>query len=70
VNACYHAVQNLLSSNLLPKYINIKIQKTAVLPVVFYGCETWSFYPEGRTHTEDAHEDSAQESNRMLMKTA
>src|SRR5215469_12814026 len=32
-NACYHLVQNLLSSRLLPK-----IYTTIILPVVFYGC--------------------------------
>ena len=41
-NACYHSVQNLLSSRLLPKSLNIKIYRTIILPVVFYGCETWS----------------------------
>jgi hypothetical protein len=42
-NACYHSVQNLLSSSLLSKNINIKIYRTITLPVVFYGCATWSF---------------------------
>jgi len=41
-NALYHSVQNLTSSILLPKYINIKIHRTSILPVVLYGCETWS----------------------------
>jgi hypothetical protein len=41
-NACYLSVQNLLSFSLLPKNINIKVQRTTALPVVFYGCETWS----------------------------
>jgi len=35
-------VQNLLSSSLLSKNIKIKIYKTIILPVVLYGCETWS----------------------------
>ena len=39
-NACYHSVQNLLSSNLLSK--NLKIYRTIILLVVLYGCETWS----------------------------
>jgi hypothetical protein len=69
VNACHHAVQNLLSSHQLSKYIKIKIYKTTVLPVVLYGCETWSFTLREK-HTENAHQDSAQESNRMLEKTA
>ena len=41
-NACYYVVQNLLSSNLLSKDINTKIYRTLILPVVLYGCETWS----------------------------
>ena len=41
-NACYHLVQNLLSSRLLSKNLKIKIHRTIILPVVLYGCETWS----------------------------
>jgi len=41
-NACYHSVQNLLSSSLLSKNLKIKINRTIILPVVLYGCETWS----------------------------
>ena len=41
-NACYYSVQNLLSSRLLSKNLKIKIYRTIVLPVVLYGCETWS----------------------------
>ena len=41
-NACYHSVQNLLSSRLLSKNLKIKIYRTIILPVVSYGCETWS----------------------------
>jgi hypothetical protein len=36
-NACYHSVQNILSSTLLSKNIKIRI-----LPVDLYGCEIWS----------------------------
>ena len=36
------SVQTLLSSRLLPKNLKIKIYKTIILPVVLYGCETWS----------------------------
>jgi hypothetical protein len=39
-NACYHAVQNLLSSRLLSRNAKIKIYKTIILSVVLYGCET------------------------------
>jgi hypothetical protein len=41
-NACYYSVQNLLSSRLISKNLKIKICKTVILPVVLYGCETWS----------------------------
>ena len=39
-NACYHSVQNLLSSSLLSKNLKINIYRTIILPVVLYGCET------------------------------
>jgi len=35
-------VQNRLSSSLLSKNLKIKIYITIILPVVLYGCETWS----------------------------
>ena len=41
-NACYHAVQNLLSSSLLSKNLKIKIYRTIIFPIALYGCETWS----------------------------
>jgi hypothetical protein len=41
-SACYHSIQNLLSSQLLSKKVKIRIFKTIILPVVLYGCETWS----------------------------
>ena len=41
-NACYYSVQNLLSSSLLSKKLKIKMYRTIILPVVLYGCETWS----------------------------
>jgi hypothetical protein len=41
-NACYHSVQNLLSSRLLSKNVKVRIYKIIILPVVLYGCETWS----------------------------
>jgi len=40
-SACYHSVQNLLSSWLLSKNLKIRIYRTIILPVVLYGCETW-----------------------------
>jgi hypothetical protein len=41
-NACYYSVQNLLSTCPISKTLKIKIHKTVILPVVLYGCETWS----------------------------
>jgi hypothetical protein len=35
-------VQNLLSSSLLSKNVKSKICRTIILPVVLYGCESWS----------------------------
>ena len=42
-NAWYYSVQNLLSSSLLSKNLNMKLYRTIILPVFLYGCETWSF---------------------------
>jgi hypothetical protein len=41
-NACYHSVQNLMSSYLLSKKMKIRICKTIILPVVLNGYEAWS----------------------------
>jgi hypothetical protein len=41
-NVCYHSVQILLSSRLLSENVNVRIYTTIILPVVLYGCETWS----------------------------
>jgi len=35
-------VQNLLSSSLFSENLKIKTHRIITLPVVFYGCETWS----------------------------
>ena len=37
-NACYHSVQKLL----LSKDLKIKVYRSIILPLVLYGCETWS----------------------------
>jgi len=39
-----HLMQDnkLLSSSLLSQNLKIKIYRTIILPVVLYGCETWS----------------------------
>ena len=51
-DACYHSVQNLLSSRLLSKNLEIKIYRTIVLTVVLYGCETWSLTLREEKKTE------------------
>jgi hypothetical protein len=38
-NACYHSVQNLLSSRLLPKNVKTRKKKTVLLSVVLYECK-------------------------------
>jgi len=40
-NACYHSVQNLLSSSLVSENRNIKIYRIIILPGVLYGCKSW-----------------------------
>ena len=35
-------MQNLLSSSFVLIYVKIKIYRTIIVPVVLYGCETWS----------------------------
>ena len=35
-------VQNLLSSRLLSKNLKNNVYRTIILPVILYGCETWS----------------------------
>jgi len=45
-NACYLSVLNVSSSSFLSTniyiYIYIKTYRNIILPVVLYGCETWS----------------------------
>jgi hypothetical protein len=41
-NACYRSVHSLLSSRLLSRNVKVKTYETIILPVVLYGCETWS----------------------------
>ena len=42
-NACYHSVQNLLSSRLLSNKFKIKIHRNTTLPVVLYVSQALSF---------------------------
>jgi hypothetical protein len=41
-NACCQSVQNILSSSLPFRYLDSKIYRTVILPVVLYRHETWS----------------------------
>ncbi|KAJ4425988.1 hypothetical protein ANN_27614 [Periplaneta americana] len=41
-NACYYSVEKLLSSSLLSKNLKVRIYKTVILPVLLYGCDTWT----------------------------
>jgi len=41
-NACYHSVHSLLFSRLQSKNLKMKISRTIILPVVLFGCGTWS----------------------------
>jgi hypothetical protein len=59
--ACYHSVENLVSSSLLSKSIKIKIYRILILLVVLYGCETWSL-PLGKERRLRVYE------NRLLRK--
>jgi hypothetical protein len=36
------ADENLLASHLLLNNVKVRLYKTIILPVVLYGCETWS----------------------------
>jgi hypothetical protein len=47
-NACYNSVQGVLSSRLLSRNVRVKIYKTIILAIVFYGCETWVSHIKGR----------------------
>jgi hypothetical protein len=47
-SACYHSVQNHLSSHLLSKNLKHRIYKSVILSVVLYGCETLTLREEHR----------------------
>jgi hypothetical protein len=55
-NACYHSVQNLLSSQLQSKNLKIRIYNTLIFPVLLYGCETWYLTLNGE-HTLEVFEN-------------
>ena len=41
-NACYYSLEKILSFHLPSKKLKVNTYKTIILPVVLYGCETWS----------------------------
>ena len=41
-NACYYSVQNLFIFQFAIQNLKIKIYRIIILPVLLYGCETWS----------------------------
>jgi len=56
-----HSVQNILSSRLLSKNLKIKIYRTTILPVVLYGCETWSLTLRGGKEVQGVSEQGVEE---------
>ena len=38
----FYSLEKILSSRLLCKKLKVNAYKTIILPVVLYGCETWS----------------------------
>jgi hypothetical protein len=47
----------VLSPRLLSKNVKIKIYKAIILPMVLYGCETWSLTLRGEGHRLKEFED-------------
>ena len=41
-NTCKYSLEKILSSRLLSKKLKVNTYETIILPVVLYGCETWS----------------------------
>jgi hypothetical protein len=66
----YRSVQNLLSSRLLSKSIKIAIYETIILPVVLYGCKTWSLTLREEQGAEENIWTEERRSDRRLEKTA
>ena len=41
-NACYYSLEKILSPHMFSNKLKVNTYKTIILPVVLYGCETWS----------------------------
>jgi hypothetical protein len=59
-NACNFSFQNLLSSRLVSKNVNVIIYKTTILPVVLYRYKSW-FLTLKEEHRLRMFENSAEE---------
>ena len=60
-NACYYSLEKILSSRLLSNKLKVRPYKTIILPVLLYGCQTWSLV------LREEHRSSAFE-NKVLRK--
>ena len=62
-NACYYSLEKILSSHLLSKKLKVNTYKSILLPVVLYGCETWSLTlrEEHRAQVKDVRKYSTYE---------
>jgi hypothetical protein len=56
-NIFFYANKNLLGNKLLTRKAKIKLYKLVILPVVTYGCETWSMN-EVEEKTKNIKEES------------
>ena len=41
-NECNYSLEKIVLSHLLSKKLKVNTNKTIILPVLLYGCETWS----------------------------
>ena len=47
-NVYYYSLEKILSSRLLSRKLKVNTYKTIIIPVVLYGCETWSLAWRGK----------------------
>ena len=52
-NACYYSLEEILTSHLLSKKLKVNTDKTIILPVVLYACETWSLTSRDGAQVKD-----------------
>jgi hypothetical protein len=68
-DVCYHSIYCLFSSCLLCRNLEVKIYKTMILPVLLYGCETYSLTLKEELRMRGEHLDLSGSGGR-LEKTA